>query len=66
MAVGWLLKDEFVRWEVGMSLTVPSEPHPCCCYFVSNSRQISLKILIGGVALPGNIQGQCSNHLMTW
>ena len=40
-----------------MSLTVPSEPHPSCCYFISNSRQVSIKFLIGSVALPGNIQG---------
>ena len=40
-----------------MSLTVNCEPHPSCCYFISNSRQVSIKFLIGSVVLPGNIQG---------
>ena len=42
MTVGWLPKDKFVCWEVGMSLTVPRGSHPSCCYFISNSRSISL------------------------
>ena len=55
--VGSQSPGEFVCWEVGMSLKVPSEPHPSCCYFISNLQKISKKIFIGGVALPGNIQG---------